>query len=84
MGSQYRSISQRLAKAKALETKQEILRDWSNSWDREVNAIIDDLGNAIARDDFDRASQCIGELRAVHRKKMDGLKSIFGKIKELS
>jgi len=83
MGNQYRSISQRLLKAKALETKQEILRDWSNSWDREVNAIIDDIGNAIARDDFDRASQCVGELRAVHYKKMDGLKSVFSKIKQI-
>lgn len=77
------SISQRLAKAKALETKKEILRDWANAWDREVAGLIDDLGHAIAADDFDRASQCVGELRAVHSKKMQGLWSILSKIKAI-
>lgn len=83
MGSQYRSIGQRLTKAKALETKKEILADWLNSWDREVSGLIDDLGRAISRDDFDRASQCVGQLRTVEAKKTDALEAIFERIESM-
>lgn len=79
----HKSISQRLASAKSLETKQEILRDWVNAWDREVSQLLNDLGRAVADDDFDRASQCVGELRAAHGKKIDGLKRIFERVESI-
>lgn len=79
----HKSISQRLATAKTLETKQEILRDWANAWEREVSRLVDDLGQAVASDDVDRASQCVGELRAVHGKKIEGLKRIFDRVESI-
>jgi hypothetical protein len=79
----HKSISQRLSTAKTLETKQEILRDWAQAWDREVSQLLNDMGRAVAQDDFDRASQCIGELRAVHDKKIEGLGRILERVESI-
>lgn len=72
-----RSISQRLKKASTPELKQKILADWIKNWDVEITALLDRLGRAVAHDDFDTVCKCIGQLRAVHDKKMHAIKSIL-------
>lgn len=79
---QNRSISQRLRKTRKKEILQEIVEDWSNAWQTEQSGLIDRLGSAIEKDDFDEQCITLGELRAVTNKRFIGLKNAWKEIIE--
>ena len=74
---QHRSISQRLKKAKSIEVRREILRDWSAAWQREQMELIGQLEQAIKHDDYDALCIATGQLKAVSQKKFEALPRVI-------
>lgn len=72
-----RSISQRIKRAKSIETKREIIGDWANSWKNEQCSLIIRLGQAVKDNDYDELCIVTGELSAVTKKKFDALPNVF-------
>lgn len=75
--AQHRSISQRLKKAKSQEAKSATVIEWAGAWQSEQSYLIDRIGKAIARDDFDDLSIALGELRAMSDKKFVALPKVL-------
>lgn len=78
----HRSINQRLARAKSLDTKREILSDWSENWKAEQLTLVQRLEKAIGNDDFDELCIVVGQLKAVTDKRFLALPKIFSKLTE--
>lgn len=77
MSSQHRSISQRLAKAKAMETKKEVALDWSANWAREQMQLVAQLEKAVAADDYDQLCIVTGQIKAVSIKRLEALPKVI-------
>lgn len=77
---QHRSINQRLKRAKSPESKAAALSDWAASWQNEQMMLIDKLGKANAKDDFDAMSILIGELRTMSAKKFEALPGVLSSL----
>ncbi|WAW01146.1 hypothetical protein NB644_09380 [Oxalobacter formigenes] len=79
-----RSITQKLKRAWSKERLSEISDEWIAAWEKEQTGLIDRLGIAVAKDDFDEQSICVGELRKITEKRFTGLKNgaieIIGRI----
>ncbi len=71
-----RAISNRLQKAKRPEALAEVVASWIANWEKEQSDLIDRLGAAVAQDDFDAQSICVGELREVTKKRFTGLRNV--------
>lgn len=80
--SQNRSISQRLAKAKSPESKEEAALDWAQSWEREQLALIAKLEQGIKHDNYDDLCIATGQLKAVSNKKFEALPKVITKLIE--
>lgn len=80
--TQHRSISQRLKRAKSAETKKQIALEWSKAWKIEQDGLVNQLGQAIARNDYDAQCIALGELRAITDKRMTGLMSVINTLTE--
>lgn len=76
----HRSINQRLNRAKSLDTKREILTDWTANWKGEQLILIKQLEHAISNDDYDQLCIVAGQLKAVTDKRFDALPKIFDKL----
>lgn len=77
MSNQHRSISQRLAKAKATETKKEVALDWAANWAREQMQLVTRLEKAVASDDYDQLCIVTGQIKAVSIKRLDALPKVI-------
>lgn len=77
MSQQHRSISQRLKRAKSVESKQEAAQDWAANWQREQAGLIRDLEQAISNDDYDQLCIVSGQLKAVTEKRFDALPKVI-------
>lgn len=70
---QHRSISQRLKKAKSMQTKKQIMLDWADNWRREQLNLITRLQNAIdSKCEFELCS-IARDLEGVTKKRFSGL-----------
>lgn len=74
---QHRSISQRLAKAKALETKKEVALDWAANWAQEQDGLVKQLEAAVAKDDYDQLCRVTGQIKAVSQKRFEALPKVI-------
>lgn len=79
-----RTITQHIRRARSKERLLELAEKWINDWEAEQTGLIDRLGNAVARDDYDEECICTGQLRAITEKRFNGLKNsareIIGRI----
>ena len=75
-----RSITQKLKRAWSKERLSEISDEWIAAWKKEQSGLIDRLGAAIEKDDFDEQCIATGELRAVTNKRFAGLKNAVKEI----
>lgn len=81
-----RTITQHIRRARSKERLLELAEKWINDWEAEQTGLIDRLGNAVARDDYDEECICTGQLRAITEKRFNGLKNsareIIGRIND--
>jgi hypothetical protein len=77
MSQQHRSISQRLKRAKSIESKMEAAQDWAANWQREQEGLIRDLEQAISNDDYDQLCIISGQLKAVSQKRFIALPKVI-------
>jgi len=81
--TKHRSISQRLARAKSLDTKKEIALDWAKNWQHEQCKLITQLGMAVKNDDYDQLCIVTGQLKAVAEKRFSALPNVIANLSEL-
>lgn len=77
MTKQHRSISQRLKIAKSPEVKQEVALDWAANWHTEQLQLIQQLEQAVKRDDYDKLCIVTGQLKAVTQKRLEALPKVI-------
>lgn len=77
MSARSLSISQRLAKAKAPETKKEVAKDWAANWQQEQQRLVAQLERAVAADDYDQLCQVTGQIKAVSEKRFGALPKVL-------
>lgn len=75
--TKYRSIGQRLQRARSDATRQEIITDWARAWQREQEDIVAQMDYAIGIGDLDAIRSAAGQLNEVTRKRFDGLKAVI-------
>ena len=75
-----RSIGERLNRAKSLEVKQEVARDWAADWEREQKTLITQLQQAVKTDDYDQLCIVTGQLKAVTEKRFNALANVIDKV----
>lgn len=73
----HKSISQRLKTAKSIDTKKLVAQDWATNWQAEQTALIDMLGKALHKNNFDELCIAVGQLKAVTQKKFEGLTKVI-------
>lgn len=81
-----RTITQLIKRARTKGRINEIAEKWIDGWQAEQAGLIDRLGNAVAKKDFDEQCICTGELRKITEKRFAGLKNaakeIIGRIND--
>lgn len=79
-----RTITQYIRRAHSKERLLELAEKWINDWETEQTGLINRLGNAVARNDYDEECICTGQLRTITEKRFAGLKNsareIIGRI----
>jgi len=75
--TQHRSINQRIMRAKSPEAKEQTLLAWADEWQTEQMQLLNRLGKAVEKGDYD--SECIitGELKAMSIKKFAALPKLL-------
>lgn len=74
---QHRSISQKLKRAKSVASKTATVEEWALYWQTEQTFLIEQLEQAINKDDYDALCRTTGQLKVVTLKRFIALSSVL-------
>ena len=73
--TQHRSISQRFSRAKSLETKTTVVRDWASNWQDEQKDIIEGIRTSTYNPE--KRDELMRQLDAMTEKRFEALKKLL-------